>query len=192
MQDKQGVVGRGASASFSYVTVILHWWVAFGIIGLLFVGIVMSQLSLWSVYPIHKSVGMLMLIPVLLRIIWRVYQGWLPSLSTHQAWEKRLARCVHVCLLTATLLMPLSGMLMSSMSGHGLAVFGVVLFPKHPHPTHPNRVVPINPFLTRIAVNLHFYIGYLMVILLVLHISAALKHHIVDKDRTLKRMLNKQ
>lgn len=183
---------RDTAQQFSKITVVLHWLVALAIITLLAVGIYMTETETYSLYPIHKSVGVIIFVFVLTRVVWRVINGWPKPVGTYQAWEHVLAKIVHWVLIVASVLMPASGMMMSGAGGHGIAVFGVELLARNPDPANPQKVMALNESLAGLGHNLHGIIGYVLVAAILLHVAGALKHHIVDGDGTLKRMLGKK
>ena len=87
--------------------------------------------------------------------------------------------------------MPISGLMASVLGGHGLSVFGVEVFAPNFSVDDPEKTLPINYELSKAGAAIHFYLGYTVIVALLLHIAGALKHHLVDKDGTLKRMLGK-
>ena len=70
-----------------------------------------------------------------------------------------------------------------------MAVFGFELVAANPDPADPTKVIPHNGALAGMAHTAHGVVGTVMVVAVVLHIAGAWKHHLVDKDNTLKRML---
>ncbi len=77
----------------------------------------------------------------------------------------------------------------SVMAGRGLIVFGFDIIAANPTPLGADDPFPINEQLTLVAETLHELFGKVLIAALVLHVVGALKHHFVDKDITLKRML---
>lgn len=84
--------------------------------------------------------------------------------------------------------MPVSGLMLSGGSGHGFGVFGLTLLTSNHSLTNPSVVVPYNEMVASLGFALHQWLGFSMVAVIVLHIVGALKHHVVYKDSTLKRM----
>ena len=115
--------------------------------------------------------------------------GWPVPAGDHQRWEHLLARAIHWLLIIGTVLMPISGFLMSSLGGHGVAVFGFELVPPNPDPANPDKVVAHNEMLAGLSHQVHGAAGVTMIVALLLHVAGALKHHVIDKDGTLRRML---
>ena len=176
---------------FSPVTVLLHWLVGLTIIGLLGVGIYMKQTETYALYPIHKSIGVLIFAVVLVRVAWRIKNGWPTPAGTYKKIEQILAKIVHYVLLIGSALIPLSGMTMSGMGGHGIKVFGFELVARNVDALDPGKTVPINGDIAGLAHSAHTVISYIVISALVLHVVGALKHHFVDKDGTILRMLGR-
>lgn len=173
----------------SPITISLHWIVGLTIITLLGIGIYMANTHTYALYPIHKSVGVCIFAIILLRIIWRIKNGWPEPASNYKKVEQILSKIMHYVLLVGSAVIPLSGMMMSGLGGHGIHVFGLELVARNPNPEDPSKVIPINGELASLGANLHTYVSYIVIAALVLHIAGALKHHIIDKDGTLNRML---
>jgi cytochrome b561 len=172
-----------------HTTVSLHWIVAIAVIGLLAVGVYMTQTSTLSLYPWHKSFGFSIFFVALLRIIWLMITGWPVPVSQYRRIERILARTVQWLLLLGTILMPISGFLMSSLGGHGVDVFGFEVVARNPDPSNPGKVLPYNAMWASFFSEVHELLGYTLIAAVVLHLSGALKHHLIDKDGTLRRML---
>lgn len=176
-----------STSNISFIERFFHWTVALLMIGLLSVGIYMEEFSAYSLYPIHKSMGVLALLLILPRVVVRIAKGWPAHAGEYAAHEKVLAKVAHWVLILGTLLMPISGMLMSGLGGRGIYVFGVELMAKNLDAA--GEVLPINPMIAGIAHEAHGWIAYVVIGALVLHIAGAIKHHVMDKDRTLMRMV---
>lgn len=175
----------------SPVSVALHWAVALVFIVLLAMGKYMDIAEDYSIYPLHKSLGIFILALVIPRIIWR-YRNGLPKPLYEHSLQEKIATIAHIALLVATLLMPISGMMMSGFGGHGLPLFGLELVAANPDPANPGSVLAINSTLASVGHSIHGGAQWLIIILLVGHVGAAIKHHAIDKDATLARMLGKK
>lgn len=182
---------RDAQKQFSKITVALHWLVALGMVALLSVGIFMAETETYFLYPIHKSIGVLMFGLILARVVWRLINGWPVPVGDYQHWEHVLAKLIHWVLILGTLLMPISGMLMSGAGGHGIAVFGFELLAMNPDPNDAHAVIALNKTLAGLGHEIHEWLAYILIASIALHIAGALKHHVLDKDGTLRRMLGK-
>lgn len=171
----------------SLTTRLLHWVVGLFMIGLITVGIYMDQASAYDLYPIHKSLGIIALVFILMRVVWRVMKGWPTPVSDYHKHEQMLSKVIHWVLIIGTLLMPISGMMMSGAGGHGLSVFGLELLASNHGPD--GKTVPLNASVAGFGSEVHGIVGYVLIGAIVLHVAGALKHHVVDKDNTLRRML---
>lgn len=176
--------------NLSRTTRYLHWLVGIAILSLIAIGLYMARTEVWALYPIHKSVGVIVFILALIRIGWRWKEGWPKPFGDYPRAEKLAAKATHWLLIIATLALPLSGMLYSGASGHGFGIFGLVLVPENHLAT--GEVIPYNEALGLAGQTAHTWIGYAVIALLCLHAGGALKHHFVDRDATLRRMLGWQ
>ena len=162
---------------------LIHWLMAILIIGLLGVGLYMEDMPAspdkYALYDLHKSFGIVALVFILLRLTARFTTSIPAPLPTHQGWEGVLARLIHITLYATMILMPLSGWAMSSFGGHPVALFGVNL---------PSLVAP-DKELGGLMRSIHGLSANIMIGAITLHILGALKHHFIDRDATLARML---
>lgn len=175
---------------FSPLTIALHWVIALTIVAMLGIGFYMSMFEFYPLYDWHKSVGVVIFVVILLRVWWRVKNGWPVPVRIYPAFEQRLARASHWVLIVATVLMPVSGILYSAMGGWGIKVFGWVMVTGNKNPV-TGKTEAIHAGLAQLGHTAHEWLGYLLVGTIILHIAGALKHHLVDKDRTLLRMLGR-
>ncbi len=149
----------------------------------------MTENEVWFLYPIHKSIGILIFAVIIVRVVWRLCQGWPQTIRKYAQYEQILAKLVHWVLLISTVLMPVSGILMSGVGGHGIAIFGWELLAPHHSSATPDQALPYNEFWAGVGESGHTIIGYVLIATIVLHVAGALKHHVIDRDATLKRML---
>ena len=182
---------RDGVTKFSPITIALHWIVGLSMIGLLAVGIYMDTFEVYSLYPIHKSLGILIVAFVIARIIWRTLNGWPKPVSQYSTIEHTLAKVIHWVLIIGTLSMPVSGMMMSGGGGHGLFIFDWELLAKNIDPSDPSMTLPLSEAIASLGKSMHGLLGNIMIAAIVLHVVGAFKHHIIDKDATLRRMLGR-
>jgi len=152
----------------------------------------MTNTETWAVYPWHKSLGVIVLPIVLVRVIWRLWHGWPTAIREYSKAEQKVAKLVHWILLVGTVAMPLTGMLFSAASGHGFGIFGMEIYPVNPDPGKPDDVIARSEMWADFGENMHGVIGYALVVALLLHMVGAIKHHFFDSDRTLVRMFGKK
>ncbi|HEY1097143.1 MAG TPA: cytochrome b/b6 domain-containing protein [Alphaproteobacteria bacterium] len=174
---------RNTLSNFGTIAKTFHWVMALMIIGLLGLGLYMTRLDLspqmFKLYGLHKSFGITVLVLAALRVLWRLSNVHPLPLATHQPSEKILARIAHFLLYVAIFLMPLSGWIMSSAKGFSVSVFGWF--------TLPNLFKP-DEAVAHLFAEIHEYSAYALIILIGLHAAGALKHHMIDRDDTLRRM----
>lgn len=180
----------------SRATVGLHWTVAITVIGMLVLGFYMATTRTYSLWPVHKSTGTVLFIVVLIRVIWRASNGWPQPVSTYSRVEQRLAKLVHWALIIATVVMPLSGLVSSYAGGYDMTVFGWQILPDNPNHAivaadaiHKLKVNPRSEALHDFLQVVHIVVSRILAAAVLLHVAGALKHHLVDKDGTLRRIL---
>lgn len=175
---------------FNKVDIALHWLVASGVLGLIILGIYMVNTRSYDLYSVHKSIGVILFVVIVLRTTNRLKKGWPEKLAVHKNWEIIVAKAVHWMLLISCMLMPLSGMIEAVMGGRGLFVFNLELFAANIG--SDNRPLPLNSALADAAETTHYIVGYSLIAIILAHLLGALKHHIIDKDETLNRILGRK
>lgn len=173
----------------SHITISLHWLIALAIIGLWGIGYFMTHWAVYPLYDLHKSIGIIIFFFIVIRVVWRFYEGWPVPVTQYQKMEHLLAQIVHWILLISTITMPVFGMLLSGASGHGFGIFHFEIVSANPSPGHPHQVIPYSVFWENVGKVGHVYNAYILLGALVLHIIGALKHHLMDNDGLLLRML---
>lgn len=128
---------------------------------------------------------------VLIRVAWRIKQGWPTPVSDYKKIEQLMSKVVHYVLLIGSVMIPLSGLMMSIGGGHELAIFGLELMPANASLTVPDEIVARSEFIGGAGHQLHGLVSNIVIAAIALHVVGALKHHFVDKDSTIKRMLGK-
>ena len=173
---------------YGTVAMLLHWLIALAIISLLIVGKYMHELpnsdpNKFALYQLHKSFGITVLVLTVLRIVWRVVNKVPPLPPGMPAWQRWGAHASHVLLYVFALAIPLSGWAMVSASPLGIPTlwFGVAEIPHLP-------VTPSEDAREQFE-EVHELLGNLLILLLIAHVLAALKHHFWDRDTVLRRML---
>jgi len=172
---------------FSPLTLLFHWSIALAVIALIALGLYMTSLprgefKSW-LYGWHKVTGTTVFLVAVARILWRWRNGLPEPAGPYAPWELALARATHYCLLFATLLMPLSGAAVSYGLGYSIPVLG--LFEIGPPPA---KIV----WLSDAASFVHYWAGWALIAIITLHVLGVLKHHLLDGDATLRRMLGQR
>lgn len=175
------------SDQYSKVAMGFHWLIALMIIGLIVFGILMTNPETpnrFELYQLHKSFGICVLILSVLRLLWRLGHKPPPLPTGMKAWEIAAAKSTHVAFYIIMIGMPLLGWAMVSSSEFVIPtkIFKVILWPDLPG-------LPRDKAVESIFKNLHHWIGKATIALILLHVGAALKHHFINKDNILARML---
>jgi len=137
----------------------------------------LEQLSLLAR---HKAVGMTILLLACVRFLWRRMTPPPVLPQRMRPWQMSLARATHALMYALLFALPLSGWLMSSAANFPVSYFGLFTF--------PDLVAPDETFAQAMK-SLHHFLGPLLFVTVVIHVLAVLKHHFIDKDTVLKRML---
>ncbi|AMO23462.1 cytochrome b [Ramlibacter solisilvae] len=173
--------------SYGSVAVLLHWAMAALLLLLLAMGVYMVGLpevgfdrEKITLILVHKALGLLALVAVLLRMAWRSGNP-MPELAAGLPdWQQLSARVVHLLFYALMLALPVTGWLMSSAGGYPVSFFGVFELPDF---------VAVNQRNFQIWIVVHRWLGYALALLIVAHAGAALHHAWVRRDDTLRRML---
>ena len=174
----------------SRTTRYLHWFIALCLLSLVSLGLYMSQTSSYFLYPWHKSLGILLFIVMLGRVIWSwIRTETFPSASNLPRWQIISAKWSHRLLLLITVLFPVSGITMNIANGFGLHIFSWTLISTNI--VEGKRIALFKP-LGQFAHSTHQTLLWVLAITLFIHISAALYHHWYRKDTTLTNMLGKE
>lgn len=168
---------------YSAPAVLLHWLTALALLTVFSIAFYMEELPLGpsklKFYSWHKWAGVTVFLLVLARIGWRLWRTP-PAPVAMAAWQQRVAEIAHRLLYLCMLAMPLTGWLMSSAKGFQTVYFGVLPLPD---------LLEKNPPLGKALAEVHESIAWLLLTLIALHVLAALKHHFIDRDTVLARMV---
>lgn len=170
--------------TYTKTAILLHWLIALSIAIVFSVGIYMHELPLsphkLQIYAYHKWAGITIFLLVLFRLVWRYLYSPPPLPETMLQWEKHIAYLVHFILYFLMLAIPMSGWLMSSAAGFPVILFGIIPLPD---------LVAKNKELADLFKIIHFFLNMSLLLLVFLHIAAAVKHHFMVKDDVLVQML---
>ena len=169
---------------FTPTAIALHWVVAALIIfnlgfGLYTVGLPLSPQKL-KFFSWHKWIGVTVFLLSAARLLWRLGHPAPALPSTMKDWEQRAAKYSHVALYVLFFAAPLTGWLFSSAAGFQTVYLGMLPIPD---------LLPKHKELAEVLRYTHHWINYTLAALVVLHAAAAFKHHLVDRDDVLVRML---
>lgn len=179
---------KNSPSAFGAVTKTFHWLMALLVVTLICVGLYFTSMpNTPDVFPLkiklvslHKSVGILVLTLVTLRIVWHIYTRTPDFVGGMKPWERMAARASHLFLYFAMITMPLSGWIFSSAAGRPVSFFKLFTLPD---------LVGKNHAVKEALETYHVTLAWVLIAVIALHAAAALKHHFISKDSTLRRML---
>ncbi|MBU2874905.1 cytochrome b [Marinobacter salexigens] len=172
-------------ASYGLLAILLHWIVAFAVIGLFALGFWMVDLSYYDDWyrrapDIHRSIGILLFGLMIFRLLWRLASSLPKPIAAHKRWEVLIARIAHMLLYVLVFTAMVSGYLISTADGSSISVFGWFDVPS---------VTGQIKGLEDTAGLVHYWSTWALIALVAVHAAGALKHHFFDRDETLGRML---
>lgn len=176
---------RNSPGRYGWLSIFLHWSMALVIYAMFALGLWMVGLSYYDTWyhnapEIHKSIGVILMLALIIRLIWRVVSPPPKPLSSYSPLVRITAVVAHGLLYGLLIAILFSGYLISTADGKPVSVFGWFSLP---------AVVTGAGEQADLAGDIHLWLAWSIVILSVLHGLAALKHHFIDRDITLKRML---
>jgi cytochrome b561 len=175
---------RNDEARYGAVAQTLHWLIAALIVVMFGLGWYMADLPLsqrkFDLYQVHKSLGITILLLAALRLLWRLLNPAPPLPPSLQPWERTAARINHALLYTMLFVQPTVGFLQSNAANFPIVWWGVVRLP---------AVLGTDEALAETLLAVHRWGSRLILVLVLLHVGAALRHHFILKDDVLRRML---
>lgn len=174
---------RNTRQQWGSISKCFHWLMALAILGNGLFGLLMdlahSPMQKINWLALHKSIGLTVLALLLLRLLWRAVDRRPPD-EPAPRWQQWAAHAVHAVLYVLIAAIPLSGWWFNSVSGKPLQWFKLFNLP---------ALAAKNDAMRHLAHGVHEYLFWLLLLVLVAHVGAALKHHVFDGDNVLRRML---
>jgi cytochrome b561 len=170
---------------YSSIAIALHWLLAFLIIGTFTLGLVMTDIpgltpTKLRYFSWHKWAGVTVLLLAALRLLWRLRNKPPAYPATMPAWQRRAAHTLHGLLYVLMFAVPLSGYFYSLAAGVPVVYFGLFPLPV---------LIDADPALKPALGALHYWLNMLLASLVVLHVLAAFKHLLFERDGVMQRML---
>jgi cytochrome b561 len=169
---------------YTRTAITLHWFIALLIFAAFPLGVYMHELPLspdkLRLYSYHKWIGVTVFMLALIRLYWRATHQPPALPASMPGWEKLAAHATHYALYALIFIIPLSGWLMSSAKGFQTVWFGVLPLPD---------LAGKDKELGDLLLEVHKLLNFLMLGLLFGHVGAALKHHFIQHDDILARMV---
>lgn len=176
---------RNSRSEYGWLAVVLHWLSALTIFGLFGLGIWMVDLGYYDAWYrqapfIHKSLGITLVILMLIRLFWRWHNISPEPEPGLRTWEVKASQYTHRFFYILFFLIAISGYLISTADGRPISVFGLF--------DVPATISDIDN-QEDIAGEIHEVLAWLLMLLVAVHVAAAFKHHLINKDQTLLKML---
>ncbi|XDF34134.1 cytochrome b [Paracidovorax avenae] len=175
-------------ARYTATAILLHWVLGLAIVAVFLLGLYMTGLPFspqrLKFYNWHKWAGVAILALSALRLLWRLTHRppALPAAvqSAMPAWQRAAHHGTHHLMYLLFFAVPLIGWAYSSAAGFPVVFLGIVPLPSF---------VPVSPELAEAIKPWHQISAYALAVLVVLHVAAALKHQVIDRDGLIGRML---
>jgi cytochrome b561 len=185
---KANSFSSAARTRYTLTAIVLHWLLALLLVGLFCVGVYMADLPFsptrLKLYNWHKWCGIVVLTLSLVRLLWRLTHRppELPAqvVAGMPAWQQAAHHATHGLLYVLFFAVPLIGWAYSNAAGFPIVVFGVLPLP---------NLLEADKALAELIKPWHGYAAFALAGLVVLHVLAALKHQLVDRDGLVQRML---
>ncbi|MDI9244851.1 cytochrome b [Marinobacter sp. CHS3-4] len=176
---------KNSRERYGVVSISLHWLVAVAVIGLFALGYWMVDLDYYHDWykqapDIHRAVGLLLFAVMVFRLVWRWMNKSPVPMPNHLKAEVIAAHVAHGLLYLLIYVAMISGYLISTADGSSISVFGWFDVP-----SATGRIKGMEDT----AGDIHYWVTWSIIVLAGIHALGALKHHFLDKDDTLRRML---
>ncbi len=172
---------------YGLIALLLHWGMALLLVALIAMGAYMVRMpdvgfnqEKIVLILVHKAIGMGALVAALVRLGWRACNALPPFAAGVPPGQQVAARFVHLVFYALMIALPMTGWLMSSAGGYPVPIFGAFSLPD---------LIGLNDDHFRLYIAVHRWLGYALLMLVGLHAAAALHHHLVRRDDTLRQML---
>ena len=172
------------STRYGHLAIALHWLIGLGLLAQITFGFLLDEIAprgtptRGSVINLHKSLGLVLGLLIVLRLLWRLRQQPPPLPASLPSWQRSAATLSHRTLYACMITMPLSGYIASNFSKHGVKFFGTALRPWGSDA----------PAVYGVFNGLHYATGWLFAALIAVHIAAALKHGLIHRDGIFSRI----
>jgi cytochrome b561 len=178
---------KNTRSRYGFISVVIHWLMAMVVIGMFALGIWMRQLSYYDPWyqdgpTIHKSIGVLLFILLLARIGWRSINIRPNDDPVLKKWERTTAHLTHFAMYGLMLMLMTAGYLISTADGRQIEVFNLFSVPATLQGIENQE---------DIAGEIHQILAWTLILLAGVHALAALKHHFINRDSTLLKMLGR-
>ena len=175
---------NAAADRYNATAIALHWLVFALVVCGFALAVYMVDLPLspqkLRYFSWHKWTGVTIFMLAVARLAWRLTHDAPPAVSGMPRWQRRAASVSHILLYALIIVIPVTGWLYSSAAGVQTVYLGVLALPD---------LLVKDKAVAGVLKSIHVTLNYTLLALVVVHAAAALKHHFVDRDDVLKRML---
>tara|TARA_R110002167_G_scaffold92535_2_gene248488 strand:+ start:2368 stop:2961 length:594 start_codon:yes stop_codon:yes gene_type:complete len=187
MSKGDAMPAKNTPSRYGWLSIALHWGMALIVIGMFALGIWMRELSYYDPWykdapAIHKSFGILLFLMLVVRIVWRNINIRPTDDPALKPWERTTAHLTHIALYGLMFALMIAGYLISTADGRAIEVFDWFQVPATLYDL---------PEQEDIAGEIHELIAWALILLAGVHALAALKHHFINRDTTLLKMLGR-
>jgi cytochrome b561 len=172
-----------APRGYGSVAKTLHWLVFALVLAQYVVALSMPDIGRGTVpgtlINLHMSIGATILAVIVVRWLWRIVHP-VPLSTTGPRWERGVARITHAILYLLLAVNPILGWMNASARDWNITIYGIVELP---------HLVPPRARIGMVAGDVHTFLAWTLLVLIGLHVAAALYHYFLRSDRVLQRML---
>ena len=170
---------------YTRTAIFFHWLIALLIVGAFTMGLVMTDIpgitpTKLKYYSWHKWAGVTVLALATLRLLWRLTHAAPAYPASMPAWQQSSAHRLHAVLYLLIFAVPLSGYFYTLSAGVPVVYFGLFQLPV---------LIDAHPVLKPVLKEVHFWLNMTLAAAVGLHVAAALKHQLIDRDGVMRRML---
>lgn len=170
---------------YTHTAIAMHWLIAVMISAAFTLGFIMSDMpgltmTKLKYFSWHKWLGVTIFALALVRVMWRATHPAPPLVANLPPWQRLAAGAAHYSLYVLIIVIPLTGYFYSLAAGVPVVYLGIVPLPV---------LIAKNDVLKEVLKSMHSILNFTMAGVVVLHVLGALKHHFIDRDGTLARML---
>lgn len=171
---------------YGLLSILLHWSVALLTIGLFILGLWMVDLGYYDDWYYqapwwHKGLGFIVFVMVVFRWLWNMFSARPAAIPSTPVWQQSAAKVAHQLMNIAIVVLAITGYLIVTAKGEALGIFDWFNIP---------AISKLTVETSELVSQLHLWSAYFIIAIASLHALAALKHHFINKDATLRRMLN--
>lgn len=179
---------KNTQQRYGWLSISLHWLAAILIIALFALGLWMTSLNYYHTWyhlapKVHMTLGVILLVLMVVRVVWRLISPPPAPISTHSQAVRVLSKLGHISLYAFIFMVMIAGYLIFTADGEPIVLLGDIEIPATIYGMANQADV---------AGWIHLYGAWLLILAAAGHALAALKHHFIDKDATLKRMFGGQ